>query len=164
MRVLSILCGLFFAVMAGFFLAFSVAVVPSLQAIPGSTGMRTMQSLNQFDANPVFAIGFWGAMILALASAGLALHSRCEGWLQLFTGCVFYLLGGVLITLIGNAPLNDELARMSPQSARGMGVWLDYLRNWSLLNQMRTVLCLAAAGCALTPLMRMPISYWRVTG
>lgn len=45
-----------------------------------------------------------------------------------------------------------------------MGAWPDYLRNWSLLNQMRTVLCLVAAGCALTPLMRMPMSYWRVAG
>lgn len=164
MRVFSILCGLCFAVMAGFFLAFSVAVLPGLQAVPGSAGMTTMQSLNQFDANPVFAIGFWGTTVLALVSAALALHSRCEGWQPLFTGCMLYLLGGVLVTLIGNTPLSAELALLSPQSARSMGAWLDYLQNWSLLNQMRTVLCLAAAGCALTPLMRMPISYWRVAG
>lgn len=164
MRILSILCGLWFAVMAGFFLAFSVAVIPGLQAVPSSAGMTAMQSLNQSGADSIFGIGFWGAIALAVTSAALALKSRCEGWQPLFTGCMLYLIGGVLITLIGNIPLSNELAVLSPQSAHGMGAWLDYLRDWSLLNQIRTVLCLAAAGCALTPLVRMPISYWRVAG
>ena len=164
MRILSILCGLWFAVMAGFFFAFSVAVMPGLQAVPGSAGMAAMQSLNQFDANPLFGLGFWGGAILAFVSAALALTSRCEGWLALFTGCLLYLIGGVLLTLVGIAPLSDELALLSPQSSYGAGVWLNYLRDWSLLNQLRTVLCLAAAGSALTPLLRMPMSYWRVAG
>lgn len=164
MRILSILCGLNFAVLAGFFFAFSVAVMPGLQAAPGAAGMVAMQSLNRFEAHPIFAACFWGAIVLAVISAVLALISRCEGWRPLLAGCMLFLLGGMLITLIGNTPLSNELAALSPLSAHGMGAWPDYLRNWSLLNQMRTVLCLVAAGCALTPLMRMPMSYWRVAG
>ena len=132
--------------------------------VPGSTGMAIMQSLNQFGANPLFGLGFWGGAILALVSAALALTSRCEGWVAPFTGCMLYLIGGVLLSLVVITPLSDELAVLSPQSAHGAGVWLDYLRDWSLFNQMRTVLCMAAAGCALTPLVRMPMSYWRVAG
>lgn len=164
MRILSILCGLWFAVMAGFYFAFSIAVMPALQQSPDTAGMTTMQSLNHSSDHPLFVLGFWGAMALAMIGSVLALRSRCEGWVALTAGCVLYLIASVGVTLLGNLPMNNELALLGPESANGLGVWLKYLQDWTLLNQLRTVLCMAAAAFALIPLLHMPMNYWRVAG
>lgn len=118
MRVLSILCGLSFSVMAGYLLACSL--IASISGLP-------VQSLAPGAAPLV-----WAALALALFGAVVALHSRCEGWAPMLGGCSIFLLCQLLARFAG-------------------------------LN-VSALLCLAAAGLALLPLMRTPSSYWRVAG
>ncbi len=119
MRLLSILCGLSFSVMAGYFMACSLLgslwSLPARYLTPGS--------------NPLVL----AALALALLGAFMALRSRCEGWAQMLGGCSLFLISQVLAPHLGTPNL-------------------------------AAVLCLAAAGLALLPLMRTPASYWRVAG
>lgn len=112
MRVLSILCGLSFSVMAGYLLALS------LGGLPPQPGLSPLN---------------WAMLALALLGAVLALWSRCEGWAPMLAGCGIFLACQLV-------------------AARFAGPNLGAL------------MCLAAAGFALLPLMHTPSSYWRVAG
>ncbi|WP_175496394.1 anthrone oxygenase family protein [Paracoccus halophilus] len=148
--------------MAGFFFAFSVAVMPGMQTFSDAEGMTTIRTLSRLADSPVYGLGLWGGLVLAVLAAVLALMSRCEGWQPLFTGCMLYLLGVVVISLVGNMPGNGEL--VTTLASPGRGTWLNDLGNWSLLNQLRTGISLLAAAFVLIPLLRMPMNYWRVAG
>ena len=82
MRVLSILCGLSFSVVAGYLLACSLiaswAGLPVQNLAPGAPAL------------------FWSVLALALIGAVVALGSRCEGWAPMLSGCAVFLLGQLL--------------------------------------------------------------------
>ncbi|MFC3571325.1 hypothetical protein [Paracoccus sp. TOH] len=124
MRVLSILCGLSFAVMAGFFLACSTVVASAQPAL---------RAIDLVMLGRIFGPLSWAALALALLGAGLALRSRCEGWAPLVAGCAIFV------------PCQFGLPHVAGLAGTAL-------------------LCLTAAGLALSPLTRMPISYWRVAG
>ncbi|WP_199259651.1 hypothetical protein [Paracoccus binzhouensis] len=124
MRILSILCGLAFAVMAGFLLACSTVAAsaqPALRAIDLAMLDKILGPLS------------WLTLALALLGAGLALRSRCEGWVPLVAGCATFV------------PCHFVLPHVAGLAGTAL-------------------LCLTAAALALSPLTRMPISYWRVAG
>lgn len=119
MRVLSILCGLSFAVTAGYLLAFSLIL--SLAELPPQTLALTGRG---------FAPLTWPMRALALLGGATALRARCEGWVPLVIGCGLFLLWQLLPTGLN----------------------------------LGALLCIAAAGFALLPLIHTPSSYWRVAG
>lgn len=124
MRILSILCGLAFAVTAGLFLACAMIATSRL---PGGEWPALAE---------IFVPVSRAALVLALLVAGLAWQSRCEGWLPLVAGCVLFVL--------------CDLALHAFAVSTG--------------SVVPALLCLAAAGLVLMPLLRTPNSYWRVAG
>ena len=62
------LCALWTGVMAGFFYAFSVLVMPGLERKESSppAAMAAMQGINNAVQNPLFALFFMGAPLLCL--------------------------------------------------------------------------------------------------
>ena len=83
MRILSILCGLSFAVMAGFLLACSTVVIAA---------NAPLRAIDLVVLDRAFGPMSWLALGLALLGGGLAWLSRCEGWAALVTGCGIFLL------------------------------------------------------------------------
>jgi hypothetical protein len=63
----------------------------------------------------------------------------------LLVGSLLYLIGTILVTIACNVPLNDTLAAVDPSSADGGRVWMNYLKNWTTWNHVRTITALAAA-------------------
>lgn len=83
MRILSIFCGLSFAVMAGYFLAFATLSMLATAPMPATDSLPLDRSFG-----PIC----WVALGLALLSGGLACLSRCEGWAALAIGCGIFVL------------------------------------------------------------------------
>lgn len=153
MRALSIACTLAFAVMAGFFFAFSAAVMPGLAALAPGEAARSMQQINAAVSNPLFAMGFWGAASLAVAGCLAAPIVRAHGWPWLFLASATYLTGVFAVTAIGNVPLNRELAEIAEIAALETR-WPDYAARWEALNLLRMAASFIAAGGALVALVR----------
>jgi uncharacterized membrane protein len=127
-------CGL----VAGVFFAFSSFVMPALDRLPDGRAVEAMQSINKLAVTPVFMTAVFGTA-LACAVLGvwgvLSWERPAARWVV--AGAALYLLGAVLVTGAGNVPLNDALARADQ--------WPGYVRDWTLLNHVRTVTSLAAA-------------------
>lgn len=154
MRLLSVFCALWFALMAGFFFAFSTTAMPALAVISPQSGLLAMQAINETVSNPGFAAGFWTAIALAVIGLFAALLRRPAGWHWLLTGCLIYIVGAFMITAVGNVPLNQYLAAVDPNTPSGLQAWVAYQRDWLSLNHIRLFAAMLAALVVLWPLVR----------
>lgn len=129
---------------AGVFWAFSAFVMAALGAVPGPEGLRAMREINVKVLVPSFLGLFLGTAALSAALAVWALAAfGAAGAGAAFAGAVAYLAGCFAVTMLGNVPLNDRLARATPDEAEA--VWRDYLIRWTRWNHLRAAAALAAA-------------------
>ena len=134
------------ALVGGIFFAFSSFVMKALARVPPAEGIGAMQSINVVVLNPSFLGVFMGTAVVSLGAGGLAL----AGWGRpsaafLLGAALFYLVGTFLVTVIGNVPLNDELAAVSATDPAALDVWERYLRRWTTWNHVRTAAAMVAA-------------------
>jgi uncharacterized membrane protein len=63
----------------------------------------------------------------------------------LLVGGLVYLVGTILVTIAYHVPRNDALATVDPNSPDAERQWTRYVREWTTVNHVRTVVSLAAA-------------------
>ena len=128
-------CGL----VAGVFYAFSTFVMPALKRLPPAQGIVAMQSINAGSALFGTAAACLGLIVWAVFSSS----GRTAA--LVVAGGALYLVGTVGVTMAGNVPLNNRLARVEPD-AEGARVWDEYLARWTAWNHVRAAAALVAAG------------------
>ena len=132
---------------AEIFFAFSTFVMRALGQIPQEQGIAAMQAINVTVLNPWFFSAFFGTGVVFLPIAFLAWGSTAGSQKTcLLAACALYLLGCILVTMVGNVPLNDQLAALGIDSAEAQPLWGHYLSQWTLWNHVRTAASLVAAG------------------
>lgn len=102
-----------------------------------------MQSINVVVINPLFLTPFFGAGVLA-GFVAIVGRSAPQSALLIGAACL-YAAGTVLVTMFGNVPLNEELARTDPASSAAENVWHRYLAKWTRWNHVRTAAALIAS-------------------
>ena len=142
---LRLACALWIGVMAGFFFAFSFVVMPGLAAMEPLAALASMQAINLAVRNAVFAIGFFGALVLSVAVALHALVRRDApaGRLAL-SAALIYLIGAFGVTSAFNVPLNGEIAPLDPARPENAQAMTSYIAEWTLWNHVRTLASLAS--------------------
>jgi uncharacterized membrane protein len=143
------------ALMAGFFYAYSVSVMPGLAASEPLAAVQAMRGINAVIRTPVFAAAFFGALALPLLAAVLALAAgRRDAAALALAGALAYGLGVVAVTFAVNVPLNDALAA-APVSAEGApALWQGYAGPWTAWNHLRTLASMLAFACVAAALCR----------
>lgn len=135
-------CGL----IAGVFFAFSTFVMPALARLQPSQGITAMQSINITAINPLFMLALFGTAVACLfILISTLLHWHRSGTIYLSIGSLLYLVGTILVTMLGNVPLNNALAKVEPDSIEGATLWAKYLTDWTFWNHVRTLADLAAS-------------------
>ncbi len=142
MLVTALGCGL----VAGVFFAFSAFVMNALARLSPDKGIAAMQSINLAVINPWFFAAFFGtaAACLILAISTLFRWDK-PGAGYLLAGCLLYLIGTILVTMVFNVPRNNALAVVDPLSDAGAKLWAGYVTSWTAWNHVRTAAALAAA-------------------
>ncbi|NBD95109.1 MAG: DUF1772 domain-containing protein [Gammaproteobacteria bacterium] len=127
------------AIVGGIFFAFSNFVMGALARIPPPEGIRAMQSINVVVLNGGFLSVFAGTALLFLVLGTLGVLQWNSGHGPYLLGAsVAYLVGTWLLTIAGNVPLNDHLARQAPETEAAEQAWQQYLERWTRLNSRRT--------------------------
>ena len=138
--VLSFASALGSGLIAGAFFAFSAFIMRALGKLPAHEGIAAMQSINIVVINPWFMIVFLGTVVTSLVLAVMSVMNWSHaGSGYLLAGCLLYIVGTFLVTMVLNVPLNNAIAAADPASADGAAVWRNYLTNWTLWNTVRTV-------------------------
>ena len=134
------------ALVAGIFYAFSTFVMQALGRLAPREGIAAMQSINIVVINPLFFLAFFGTGALCVATIAASLLSETGVSLApTLIGGLLYIVGCIGVTIAGNVPLNERLARVSPDDAEAESLWDLYLSHWTLWNHVRTAASLAAA-------------------
>lgn len=129
---------------AGTFFAFSAFVMAALGRLPTAHGIAAMQSINVVVINPVFLCVFMGTAALSLMLAIAAFAGWMTSPTLIVVAALLYIVGCFLVTMVFNVPLNNALAKVTPDSVEGVNLWKHYLSRWTLWNSVRTVASLAA--------------------
>ncbi|MGW3208230.1 anthrone oxygenase family protein [Streptomyces sp. NPDC001135] len=123
---------------AGVFYGFACAVMPALARSDDRTYVEVMRNINSVIQNPVFFVGFMGALLLTGLSAWQLRGTACARWLR--AALLSYALV-LLITMAFNVPLNNALAaRGTPSALREHfeGPWVA----WNVVRALASTLAL----------------------
>lgn len=133
----------------GFFYAWVCSTMWGLDAADPRVAIEAMQAMNESVRNAVFFPAFFLTPIV-LGAAGAMLHAAGRRPASRWFGAaaVVYLLGGLVLTMTVNVPMNEDLAGLLVPSSRraAEAIWSHYSSRWQLFNTLRMV----ASGLALT--------------
>jgi uncharacterized membrane protein len=140
--------GLLTALHAGLLYDFSVDIVPALRSIKGSAHISMMQAINTKIENPVFFLSFFGPIVLLPLAT--ALHWGKPQFPWLLAASVIQIFGCEGVTVAGNIPLNNKLARIDASNLSE--VEADRIRKqfqgpatpWMRFHTIRTLAAIAA--------------------
>ena len=138
--------------MAGFFYAYSVSVMPGLDLLEAGHAIRAMQGINVAVRNAVFMATYAAPPVLALVAAALTWrHGGPRAALLFATSGVVYGFGVLAPTGAVNIPMNQALAALVelPDQAQAATIWTEYSGRWTAWNTLRTLLSLMAMVLAL---------------
>jgi uncharacterized membrane protein len=132
---------------AGLFYAWSVSVIPGTQKITDAAYLETMQNINRAILNPAFFLIFFGSIcFLSMASIYEFHASKVTFWLLLGSS-IFYLIGTVGVTALGNVPLNEQLdaLELAKMDTNKMAEFRKFFEsNWNRLHLIRTVFAMVS--------------------
>jgi uncharacterized membrane protein len=136
-----------YAVLGGVFLAFSDFIMRALSLTRGSGGVEAMQAINREVHRWVFMALFLGMAVVSLALVGWgAFAPGTSGGRTVTAAGLVYLLGCFAVTVVGNVPMNERLARLDRNDETTRAYWTDqYLPRWTTWNTVRTVACVSSA-------------------
>lgn len=130
---------------AGIFFAFSTFVMAALARITPDQGIAAMNSINITVINPWFFSVFFGTPIVCAILAVMALLRWSEpGAALILAGCLIYIVGSLIVTMVFNVPLNNALAAVTSAAGEGGALWTRYLSEWTFWNTVRTIAPLLA--------------------
>ena len=134
------------AILAGVFFAFSSFIMTALGNIEPSAGIKAMQRINiDVFCWPFFAL-FFGTPFLSFYIGAYALLNLplSESTLFFIAGLI-QIIGSLLVTLFGNVPLNNSLAKLDPNAVDSHTAWKKYLVTWTRWNHLRALACLTTS-------------------
>lgn len=139
----------------GFFFAWICSTMWGLDAMDPRTAIAAMQAMNASVRNIVFAPAFFGTPLVMWLAALMAWKIGSSGAALAFaTGGLVYAVGGIILTMMVNVPMNETLAQIAVpvgiEEARE--IWTAYSADWQVYNVIRTVfsgIALVLAGVGL---------------
>lgn len=130
----------------GFYLAFSLVVMPALRRRPAAEAASVMQAINEAAVRAPFLVLFFGTAASCLVVVVGAGGSGSGALLRVLGGLAS--LAGWVLTMAVNVPLNTRLARTDARTAD----WSGYARPWTRANHLRSGLCALGSAALLLSL------------
>lgn len=126
---------------AGFFYAYACSVMIGFAVLDPRAAMAAMQAINATVRNVYFAPAFFGPPVILGLTAGLAWRQQRRVGARWFgAAALVYFLGGFLLTMLINVPMNEALAitAIPEDRAEALRLWSAYSGPWQLWNAVRT--------------------------
>lgn len=123
---------------AGFFFTYEASVTLGLAEVDDTNYVETFQALNATIRNPAFGLVFFGSVPALIAAVAMNWQTTGRSQRAMMVGALALYLTGMIITVAGNLPLNDELAgyeQVGPAEAAVARA--DFEADWNRLNLLR---------------------------
>lgn len=129
----------------GVYFAFWAIVVPTLRTLPAADAIAAMQRINVNAVRlPFMTVFFAGAAasVVVVVSEAATGDTALEAPNRMVGAALAIASFG--ITVARNVPLNNALARVTPDSLESAALWTAFERRWSTANLLRGSTSLAA--------------------
>jgi len=130
------------ALMAGLLFSYSISVTFGLGKLADMEYLKAMQSINKEIQNPIFFICFFGALLMLPFSTILNYNHQKSMYILLLCASISYIIGVFGVTIFGNVPLNNQLAKLNTLNETIENIKLqrmNFENNWNFLNNIRTI-------------------------
>lgn len=136
--------GLWCALVGGIFKAFSEFIMTALRNT--TSGAEAMREINRIVVSTEFVFALIALGPLSLAFAIYAWRELDGAAAVLIVAAaLIYIPAVLLMTVFGNVPMNDRLAKLAPASDEAARYWSVYGVVWTRLNHVRTAGSIATA-------------------
>lgn len=132
----------------GFFYAWVCSTMWGLDDADPRVAIEAMQAMNASVRNAVFFPSFFlTPVVLGVAGVLLRRTRRADAGRWFFAAATLSVVGGPILTMTLNVPMNEDLARVvvPPSIDDAEAIWSDYSGRWQLYNIVRAI----ASGAAL---------------
>lgn len=132
--------GLSSALVGGVFKGFSEFIMKALAQTEPAAGIEAMQNINRTVMRTEFLFSFILLAPLSVSLAAYGLLGQTGPSRALFIAASAVYVGSVfLVTVLGNVPMNEKLAKLDHRSSEARAYWAVYLSRWTRLNHVRTI-------------------------
>lgn len=141
-NIIAALLLLLHGLITGLFYSYSCSVNPGLGRLSNVEYLKAMQSINSAIQNPVFFTSFMGALLILPVYAYLSLNN--PNFIYVLASFVIYGVMVFGVTMLGNVPLNNRLARFKIGSANDEHMAMaraDFEPRWNRYHTIRTISC-----------------------
>jgi uncharacterized membrane protein len=158
MKVLLFTTLLFSGLVSGLFYAYSCSVNIGLRHLTDSEYIRAMQSINIAIQNPVFFITFMGLLILFPVSVFQLYKQETSSFYWMLAAMAFYFIAVFGVTVFGNVPLNEQLAKFPVSTASETDI--SKMRQafetpWNSYHLIRTISSIIAFGLTILSVFKL---------
>jgi uncharacterized membrane protein len=145
--IILVLAGTLTALITGLYFGYSVSVNGGLHRLNDSEYVKAMQSINAVIQNPLFFVSFFGPIILLPLAAFLQRDANSMQFALLLASSALYIAGSFALTIVGNVPLNQRLAKFDASKASDNEIAqarAGFEKPWNRLHAIRTIASIAA--------------------
>jgi uncharacterized membrane protein len=142
-NIFNFLSILFSGLIAGLLFSYLCSVNIGLKTLSNNEYVKAMQSINVAIQNPYFFIPFMGLLIvLPIATYLNYKHQNDTSFYLLLCASIIYVIGVFGITMFGNVPLNESLAKFSISTGNTYSISQmrqSFEKSWNSYHTIRTI-------------------------
>jgi uncharacterized membrane protein len=146
-NIILILAGILTALVTGLYFGFAVSVNGGLHRLNDSEYVKAVQSINAVIQNPLFIVSFIGPVLLLPLATFLHRDANSMQFVLLLASSVVYIIGSFGVTMVGNVPLNQRLAKFDVTKTSDNEIAharTGFEKPWNRLHTIRTIASIAA--------------------
>lgn len=134
------------AVLAGVFFGYAVSVIGALARLGDREYVRAMQQINIVIQNGLFFLTFMGPVLLLPIVTYMARDAANPlQFYLLLAASIIYIGGSFILTIVGNVPYNERLARVNADTTEVSAARMRYEKPWNTMHVARTLASVIAA-------------------
>ena len=127
----------------GFFYTWTFSVVGGIGRLDDRCYLLAMQAMNRAILNPGFFLVFLGSILMLPVTLWCYYQPPlgCQFW-YITAAAAVYFPGTILLTFLGNVPMNNQLDRFDIEAAKGeerREMRNFFERRWNRFNVVRTI-------------------------
>lgn len=135
------------ALVGGVFKAFSEFIMAGLLRAEPAAGIESMQWINRTVLRTEFVAALMSIAVFSVLFAVYALFVFTgPGQIVILLAALIYVPSVFLMTIYGNVPMNNRLAKLDHRSDEAASYWATYGKRWTRLNHVRTLGSIVTAG------------------
>jgi uncharacterized membrane protein len=159
-QVVQFIAVLLTGLLAGAFYGYDCSLIKAFVRMPDNVYLQSFQAINSAIQNPYFFTSFMGSLLAFPLATFTSYKNADASFYLLLAATVLYAAGVFGVTVFGNVPLNERLAKFPIATAaeHDLAAMRQLFENtWNKYHRIRTVASIAAFALTIVAILKQKI-------